>query len=158
MKERAVKTGKNQGRKMASLVLEDLSGSCPAVCFPEAYESLKEHLATDAMVFIKGKMDPQKEEVEIIVEDVLPLKEGLETLARSIKVHIAGGESDIAILELRKLCGFHHGECRLFLSIESDNKVTTISASDKFALHLDDQLLQEIENLMGREAVELRTS
>lgn len=154
LKERAVKSGQNQGKKMACMAVEDLSGQCPAICFPDAFEAQKAHLRPDTIVLIKGKMNTKKEEAEVIIDEVIPLEQAITDLPRKLTLHINESTGDI-LYELRSLCGNHHGSCKLLLEVEAQGNLTIIEAAEKFALKPDCRLLEELEKLVGLEAIAL---
>ncbi len=69
---------KNEGKKMASLVLEDFTGQMPMTVFPGSYEKIRESLVKDSVVQVKGvvmhrEMRGEKE-IEIRVEEIKPLE------------------------------------------------------------------------------------
>lgn len=77
---------KAQGKKMASLVLEDFSGQVPVTVFPATYEKLSHHLVKDTVVRISGTVMHRErpgsggeKTVEVRLEDVSPMEQlGLE--------------------------------------------------------------------------------
>lgn len=77
---------KAQGKKMASLVLEDFSGQIPITVFPATYEKLSHHLVKDTVVKISGTVMHRdrpgsggEKSVEVRLEDISPMEQlGLE--------------------------------------------------------------------------------
>jgi len=72
---------KSEGKKMASLVLEDFSGQIGGITFPATYEKLRDVLVKDSVVQLAGytmhrEMRGEKS-VEIRIEDVSPLEVSL---------------------------------------------------------------------------------
>ncbi|MCS7064901.1 MAG: OB-fold nucleic acid binding domain-containing protein, partial [Fimbriimonadales bacterium] len=51
-----IRTTRQRGARMASLVLEDLTGSIHVTVFPQAYEACREAIEKDRVVLIKGKL------------------------------------------------------------------------------------------------------
>ncbi|CUU02140.1 DNA polymerase-3 subunit alpha [Armatimonadetes bacterium GBS] len=49
-------TTKNKGSRMASLVLEDMTGSIPITVFPQTYEQYRELIQKDKVVLVRGKI------------------------------------------------------------------------------------------------------
>ncbi len=49
-------TSKKTGARMASLVLEDLTGSISVTVFPQAFEKYREQIVKDRVVLIRGKL------------------------------------------------------------------------------------------------------
>jgi len=77
---------KSQGKKMASMILEDFSGQVPVTVFPATYEKLSHHLVKDTVVKISGTVMHRErpgsggeKTVEIRLEDISPMEQlGLE--------------------------------------------------------------------------------
>ena len=68
MTSKRIKTRK--GNIMKFLSLEDLTGTFEAVIFPGVYERVAEKTMSMGPYLIKGKIDPEKETQNIIVEDL----------------------------------------------------------------------------------------
>ena len=82
-----VKNGRSAGSKMAMLTLEDASGNkVDAVCFADTYATNANFLESDAVVFLKGKVDRRREEPNIIVDRVIPVTEARAALTRTVRV------------------------------------------------------------------------
>ncbi|ACK67673.1 DNA-directed DNA polymerase [Rippkaea orientalis PCC 8801] len=58
-----------QGKNMAFLTLEDISGQLEAVVFSDAYEKIYDLLVEDARLIVWGKVDRRDDKVQLIVED-----------------------------------------------------------------------------------------
>lgn len=73
-----IKSGRNQGRRMAAFVLEDQTGSMRAVAFADTYAKL-EQILTDgnALLVTAALRSNDGEHVELSVEEATPL-EGIE--------------------------------------------------------------------------------
>jgi DNA polymerase-3 subunit alpha len=69
------KAGRNQGRRWARFLLEDLVGSITCVCFPDQFERARELLTEDRIVFVRGNKSVRGVESEILVEEVVPIEE-----------------------------------------------------------------------------------
>ncbi len=63
-----------KGDRMAILQLEDLTGSCEAVVFPKTFEKFSEQLLEDQQLLIWAKVDQRDEQVQLILQDMLPVE------------------------------------------------------------------------------------
>jgi DNA polymerase-3 subunit alpha len=59
-----------QGKQMAFLQMEDVSGQAEGVVFADTYEQIKPILERDARLIIWGKVDKREDKFQIIVENV----------------------------------------------------------------------------------------
>jgi len=106
-----VKNGRSAGSKMAMLTLEDAKGNkVDAVCFADTYATNANFLETDAVVFLKGKVDRRREEPNIIVDRVIPVTEARAALTRTVRVIVEDepgadldGPSDAQLNQLREV-------------------------------------------------------
>ncbi|WP_372367115.1 DNA polymerase III subunit alpha [Candidatus Uabimicrobium sp. HlEnr_7] len=151
-REITIKSGRNQGRKMAQVYLEDLTASCSMICFPDTYHKYSEYLQEDQAVFVRGKMNEQKDEPEIIIDQVIPMEQGLENLITRITLKIKNKTED----EVRKLfdvCSKYRGDCKTFLHIEGKDIVTDLEVAEKYFLRPGVELFEEIEKIIGKGAI-----
>jgi DNA polymerase III alpha subunit len=120
LKVRPIKEGRNQGKRMASFMVEDQSGSVRAVAFADAYERLEKLLADGApLLFTAALRSADGEHVELSVEGATPL-EGIEArAATALRLHIdVDGFSEAAAVEhLYELILRHEGKIPLRLRL-----------------------------------------
>ncbi len=78
LKVRVIREGRNQGKRMASFMLEDQTGSVRAVVFADAFTRLDRVLADGTPVLVTAALrSPDPDHVELSVEEATPL-EGIE--------------------------------------------------------------------------------
>lgn len=69
---------KGEGKRMASLVIEDFTGQISGVVYPSTYERLKDQLIKDSVVQLSGYITSREmrgeKSTEVRVEDVKPLE------------------------------------------------------------------------------------
>lgn len=155
---------KSEGKKMASLTLEDFSGQIGAIVFPTTYEKLKDILVKDTVVQVTGytmhKEMRGEKTVEIRLEDVKPLDtsgtvSGSGTDARSaglvnVKIWRA---TEKQMLALRDLIEANPGDFEICLDIMNGQGsipmylTRHVSATDEF--------LDQIEKGLTRCEVEI---
>ncbi|HLO42527.1 MAG TPA: DNA polymerase III subunit alpha [Phycisphaerales bacterium] len=68
-----VKNGRSAGQKMAALTVEDQSGTVPCVMFSDAYAKFGHLAEADKIVFILGRIDTSRGDVQVLVERVVPI-------------------------------------------------------------------------------------
>ena len=75
VRRRIVQRGRSAGEKMAILTLQDKTGSIDAVVFSEPYAKYANCLQVDAVVVLKGKLDRSRDELNFVVDEVIPIDE-----------------------------------------------------------------------------------
>src|SRR5208282_4298201 len=85
--------------RMAKLSFEDLTGSTPAMLWPEEYAKLGELVKNDLIGFVKGTLDRRREPAELIISKIMPIETAAAELARGVVVRLHKGVHQEADLE-----------------------------------------------------------
>ncbi|QNN22334.1 DNA polymerase III subunit alpha [Planctomycetales bacterium ZRK34] len=86
VRQTLVKNGRSAGQKMAMITLDDMTGQMDGVIFSDGFAAHGHLLEPEAIVFLKGKVDRRREEPNIIIESVIPVREAPETLTRAVRI------------------------------------------------------------------------
>ena len=62
--------------RMAKFTFEDLTGSVPAMLWPEEFAKFEELVKNDLIGFVKGTLDRRRDPAELIVSKIIPLEHG----------------------------------------------------------------------------------
>lgn len=156
---------KSEGKKMASLTIEDFSGQINAIVFPTTYEKLKDVLVKDSVVQVTGytmhKEMRGEKTVEIRLEDVKPLDtsagggQGAGTDARSaglltVKIWRA---TEKQMLGLKELIEANPGDYEICLDIM--NGQGSIPMYLTRHVNVTDEIVDQIEKNLTRCEVEV---
>lgn len=147
-----------KGDRMAFLTLQDLSGSCEVVVFPDLYKAHPALLRKDATIFIRGRVNSRDDIPKVIAEEAVPLDEVKKRFTRliSIDLHTAGLDPEL-LERLKKILGSHRGRVPVYLSFRDPNgKTAVLQPGDEFRVETTDELFQAIESLLGENAVKIR--
>ncbi|MCL4426025.1 MAG: DNA polymerase III subunit alpha [Firmicutes bacterium] len=137
------------GGIMAFVSLEDLTGMVEVTVFPRLLEKNGEILADDKVILVRGRVSRQEEgEAKILADEVQPL-------TRVPKVHLRVGSSRNTVLldRLKSLLMDHQGGSPVYLHFAEGKKI--ILADGKFWVKPSQQLLAELEGLLGRGSVKI---
>lgn len=147
-----------RGERMAFLTLQDLSGSCEVVVFPELYKSSSNLARKDATIFIRGKVNSRDDIPKVIAEEIVPLDEVKQRFTRliSIDLHTAGLDPEL-LQKLKGILGTHKGKVPVYLSFrDPSGKTAVIQSGENYRVETTDELFQAIESLLGENAVKIR--
>ena len=143
---------------MAFLTLQDLSGSCEVVVFPDLYKSSAALMRKDATIFIRGKVNSRDDIPKVIAEEVIPLDDVKKRFTRlvSIDLHTAGLDPEL-LQKLKEILSSHRGKVPVYLSFrDPSGKAAVIQPGDEFRVDTTDELFQAIESLVGENAIKIR--
>ena len=142
--ELRVRSTKN-GERMASFLLEDLSGSISVLAFPRSYVGSARHIDNDKVVLVEGVLKLDEEQPRIFANTVEPLR----MPEKEVHLTIGAGKNTSAIQqELSGIFAAFHGRSPVFLHVEDTGKV--IRTAPRFWVGRDTPGLKEaVEHVLG---------
>ncbi len=145
------KNGRNAGRKLGIITLEDLQGRIEAVVFPNELVKFQSLLVPDAIVFIVGTVDRKREDPSIRVTNVVDKKDAVESLASALVLSVTG---ETPIDELVELLKAHPGQSPVYLDVQSvDGYVAQIQCNPAIKVVCEAALIAKLQSLLGSDAV-----
>ncbi len=148
-----LKTKKDE--RMATFVLEDLTGKIEVVAFPDCFARHGQYLRDGQLVWIKGKYMGEEENRRISLSQAMPLAEAFEKQAKRVIVRIfLPGLEEATIAELKTVLDGYEGRCPVQFELETPHsyRVVTQSAEVQKVTPSED-LVQKIESLLGENSV-----
>jgi DNA polymerase-3 subunit alpha len=157
LKVSVVKNGPRAGEKMARFVLEDLSGPCPTIVFPEAYGRLRERIAEEAILLARGRVDRTGETPGLRLRECERLEARLEGAEAGVVIRLTPAEVEL-VPRLRETLASRRGGRPVFFEILSPagDPARVVRAGGVWGIELDAPLLEAIETLLGPGRVRLR--
>jgi len=144
--------------RMAKLTFEDLSGTTPAMLWPEEFAKMADLVKNDQIVFIKGMLDRRRDPPELIVSRILSREQGAAELSRGVIVRLHKGLHQIEHLErLLRAIRVRPGNLDLYLEIVGLEQVrrATYKAGASCRIRYDDRLVPDLEDAVGLGSVRL---
>jgi DNA polymerase-3 subunit alpha len=151
---RTTKTGKPMG----VLAIEDLEGAVEVVVFPEPYAKYVTLLKQDAPVFIVGEVNLREDKPKIYVNQIIPLDDVPRRFTKAVHIRLpAETTSEDTLTAVREILARYRGECPVFFAFTFANGRTVfVEAHDHFAVTPRQELIDEIEQLIGEDTVWLK--
>jgi len=144
---------------MAMLTIEDITGKCDAVAFPETYERTIGLLKPESVVFISGTVDRRREKPSIIINDVFGVDDGIEKFTRQVAVKLRdGGAGGELLSKVKDIVGRHKGNCPLAFKVSAQARpdVTVWVVADRsWSVRPTRELFKALEDLLGDNSVSL---
>ncbi|MGZ3433466.1 MAG: DNA polymerase III subunit alpha, partial [Isosphaeraceae bacterium] len=144
--------------RMAKLSFEDLTGSTPAMLWPEEYAKLGELVKNDLIGFVKGTLDRRREPAELIISKIMPIETAAAELARGVVVRLHKGVHQEADLErLLRFVRVRPGHLDLFLEIVGIEHVRRVvyKAGASLRIRYNERLMADMEDVVGSGNVRL---
>ncbi|GMV25325.1 MAG: hypothetical protein AMXMBFR58_13560 [Phycisphaerae bacterium] len=167
-----VKNGRSAGQKMAALTLEDQTGTIPCVMFSDAYAKFGHLAEPDRIVFVLGRVDTSRGDVQILVErvvpiDGVPLQPGrlqvtidevkLNGGAQAVLQRVAGMIKDVCATPAPKASSTDEAPT-LFpveLAIATADKTAYLALPSSARIRIDSSVLSEFDHWLGPGCVKL---
>ncbi len=149
-------TKKNQ-EKMAILTLEDLSGNIEVVVFPDLYKSAHHMLLTDTPLIVAGQLDKSEQGNKIKAVRVHLLAEVKKRGTSRVDIRFdATGLTQDDLLKIKNILLRYQGTIPVYLRLQNPSrKESLISVGREIRVNPSEQLISEIESVLGSGAVSL---
>lgn len=140
-----------RGNQMAYIGLEDLTGTTELIIFD--YQAFKPAIAIDRMVLVEGKVNRkgEKQETKIEPQQIIPISEADQHLAKAVHIRLAtpGLEEDI-LLKLKGVLTKFKGNAPVYLHLVTPHHGEIItSTSPHLKVVLNQKLAGKIEEIVG---------
>jgi DNA polymerase-3 subunit alpha len=149
---RNVQKSRSGYTRMAKLTFEDLTGSTPAMLWPEEYAKLGSLIKNDLIGFVRGTLDRRRNPPELIISKILPIETASAELARGggVRLH-KGVHQDEHLERLLRFVRVHPGHLDLYLEIIGLERIrrAIYKAGPSLRIRYNDRLLSDLENVVG---------
>ena len=146
-----------RGARWSILTLQDQTGVCEALVFPEAFQKLEPILKAATPLLVRGRIAVEDVGTRVIVSDARPLEQMREPGANGapsvLRVRVNRSAIDAGVIDrLHELFVRHPGRCRIsFELVEEDGTEATIDAGS--AVEADRDLVERVRQICGADAV-----
>lgn len=147
-----------KGDKMAIVNLEDLSGNVEVIVFPDLYKTGHEMLLTDTPVILAGTLDKSEQGVKIKATRIHLLNEVKKKSANRLDIRMnATGLTQEDMERVKDTLLRYKGDIPVYLRLNDPLKgESLISVSKDIRVNPSDQLIGEIESILGAGSAVLR--
>jgi DNA polymerase-3 subunit alpha len=150
---RSVQKSRSGLTRMAKLSFEDLSGTTPALLWPEEYAKMADLVKNDQIVFVKGTLERRRDPPELVISRIIRLDQGPDELARGVVVRLHKELHQSEHIErLLRVVRIHPGNLDLYLELLGLEQVrrAVFRAGSSLRVHYTDQLRCDLESAVGR--------
>ena len=144
-----------RGDKMAILTLEDPTGSTSVIIFPDTFNKYAPLLKSDEPLLFGGTAEVDDNSVKIIAQEITSLDAIRKSTIRAIELSPNMQEISRESLEtLRDIFFRYPGECSVHFRVDTgQGKEFIIAANDRFRVFPSDEIIGEIEALIGQKVI-----
>ena len=149
---RTVSKSRSGLTRMGKATFEDLSGSVPAMLWPEEFAKFEGVVKDDAIVFVRGTLDRRRDPAELIITGVIPVERAEAELSRGVVVTLRKGVNQPAELaRLERQVRNRPGNLDIYLEIFGLAGVrrAIYKAGSSLKVRHDDRLKADFEGAVG---------
>ena len=155
VKKTVVKQGRSAGQPMAIITIEDLDGQVDATIFADTYAGLVERdpnlIATESIVFLRGKVDRTREKPGLLVSEVVPVDQSIPRFTTAVALCLdRGRHGEQQLGELKPLLEKHRGKLATYLQVGTgDANRVIVRLGKEFQVRASKPLVEDVEQLLG---------
>lgn len=140
--------------KMAILKLEDLEGIVEVLVFPAAYQKVAGNIQANSVVLVKGRLNLKEDSPKIIANDIVPVEEVYRSVS-ALNINLSGIRDNL-FDSLKTMLAQARGTTPIYLHLDTTAKSRVqLLVGDSFFVSPSEQLIQDIEGLLGEERLSL---
>jgi len=146
-----------RGARWTILTLQDRTGVCEALVFPEAFQKLEPILKAATPLLVKGRIAVEDVGTRVIVSDAKQLDQireaGTNGAANVLRVRVHRNAIDTDIIDrLHELFVTHPGRCRIAFEVVQDDGTEAIIDAGS-AVQADSELVERVRQICGNDSV-----
>ncbi len=151
-----IKTGQNAGRFMGRFVLEDLEGGMPVTLFANQLQQFGHLLSEEAVILVKGQIRERGSDVEIMVEDIVPLARVSSQVIAGVDVDLPASFSRTQLISLQDLLIESQGSVPVTFRLKLQDRTVYINPAARYRIDFRPEVVASLEGLLGRGSVKER--
>jgi hypothetical protein len=114
-------------------------------------------IETEAIVFVRGKIDRKRETPSLLINEVLPIAEALPRLTTTVLLKLDGGRHTIEQLrKIKPLVEGHKGNLPLFVQTETaEGQKVSLRLPKDMNVRPTTAMVEDLDRLLGSGTVQL---
>ncbi len=142
-----------RGEPMVFATLDDPTGSAEVVVFNSTYAAARDHLETDRMLIVKGRVDhKQAGETKLVALEVTPFES--TPVRREVRLRIDAREARAGLIrELAILVKDFPGDAPVYVALETSLGARTLALGPDYRVKPDADFFAEARALLGEAAL-----
>jgi len=149
-----IRSGRNEGMKMAKFHLEDLAGSIGATVFSKTFSEIRHRLVEDSIVFVQGSLDLGSEEPALKVMNVIPAETFVADSVDGLVLRLEEADREEALDEVRDLVERNPGPHRLLFEIlRPGSSALRMQAAPHYRVRISEELIDGLAGILGPQAL-----
>lgn len=140
-------------KQMVFFKLDDLTGSCECIMFPNVYEECREFIEEESTILVKGKPESSGDSIKLHIDEAMPLSEAKNSLTKNLVLYLDDQEHTGETIDLLKqIFEAHSGNTPVYVSVKENGGERRFYLND-YKVKLDNGFAEELIKVLGSEYV-----
>jgi DNA polymerase III subunit alpha len=138
-----------RGDSWATATLEDLEGAVEVLFFPQTYQTCGVHLAEDAILLIRARIDKREDQPRLIAMEV-SVPDVTEGPRGPVSVSLPANRCTPPVVDrLKEVLSTHPGTTEVQLKLTSAGRQTVMRLDDRLRVTASPALMADLKELLG---------
>jgi DNA polymerase-3 subunit alpha len=138
-----------RGDSWATATLEDLEGAIEVLFFPACYQVCGVHLAEDAVLLVRARLDKREDQPRLIAMEVT-VPDISEGPRGPVKLSIPANRCTPPVVErLKEVLGTHPGTTEVQLQLTAAGRSTVLRLDERLRVTASPALMADLKELLG---------
>ncbi|MCM8772281.1 MAG: DNA polymerase III subunit alpha [Candidatus Omnitrophica bacterium] len=146
-------TTRKKGEKMAIGEIENMDGKIIALFYPNIYNEYSTIIRVNSLIFVKGKLKKEGEEIKIIVDDVANVNNVKEKFLKKIEIDLKLPIENEKLVKIKEILIKFNGNYPVFINIISDGNKKVKIKPRNLGIDLNEEFIEEIRKILGDDSL-----
>ncbi len=146
-------TTKKKAEKMAIGEIENIEGKIKVLFYPNVFAEFSTIIRLNNLIFVKGKLKKDTDEIKIIVDDVANINNVKEKFLKKIEIDIKIPIDNDRFEKIKDLFLKFKGNDPFFINIVFDGNKKIKIKPRSFGINLNEEFLEELKKVIGEDCV-----
>ncbi len=146
-------TTRKKAEKMAIGEIENMDGKIKVLFYPNIYSEFSTMIRVNNLIFVKGKLKKEAEEIKIIVDDVASINNVKEKFLKKIEIDIKLPVEEKKLKEIKEIFFKFSGSHPLFINIIGEGNKKVKIRPKNLGIDPNEEFIEEIRRILGEECL-----
>jgi DNA polymerase-3 subunit alpha len=144
------KKARNGNSRYARCKIEDFTGAVECVMWPDDYVRFKDFIVDDAIHFVSGILEKDREEPILQLTKIMTLEQGARERTAGLVLMMNLDDEPTKVNAVANVLGRSPGSCPVFLHVrDGAGKWIKLKADDKFKINPQTLTKADLETILG---------
>jgi DNA polymerase-3 subunit alpha len=144
-----------KGKPMATISLEDLTGTSEILVFTDVLEKYSRLIVKESKIVISARVTKrEEEEPKFIAVELYTIEEAKSAFAKSLWISLNDKINGDTLDALENIFASHSGNVPIYFKVD-DGGETKVLRSRRYRLNTSPEVLKQVQDMLGRDRVKI---